>query len=213
MEVVHQGVVADQSDSPRRASNPKAHALHRRSVVIFGAGDDKCGKLRPGQAGVGARCPFREADPFGRVRTLCPRRGVLEVRERVGGDVEEIVAESAGDAASQSGCPLRDLGLLVGIELVERLGAGQGEQRYGGIEHDGAVGEVHRSLVCAQAVTAAKPKNNSSAVGQSGPAPATARAGQTGFQNDAAKGRHSGDFSREISRPKNGQFCAFSRHF
>jgi hypothetical protein len=50
------------------------------------------------------------------------------VRERLGSDVEEIVAESAGDAARQSGCPLRDLGFLFGVELVERFGAGEGEQ-------------------------------------------------------------------------------------
>lgn len=54
VQVVHQGVVADQPNSPDSAAGTQTDAFDRRAMVVRRAGNDERGKARAGQTGVGA---------------------------------------------------------------------------------------------------------------------------------------------------------------
>lgn len=157
LEVIHQRVVADQPNSSGSASGTQTDASDWRSMVVCSAWNDEGAERRAGQTGVGTPPLFGQPNPLWRVGALRASGGILVVREGISGEVEKVVAQGVGDNPCQPDSPLGDLLLLIGIELVERPRAGEGEERDGGVENDGAVGNVHSSPVCAPLEAPEKP--------------------------------------------------------
>ena len=157
--MLYQRIVADQPNSPGSASGTQTDAFDRRAMVMVVrcAWNDERAERRAGQTGVGTPPLFGQPDLLWRVGALGPCCSIRVVRERIGGEVEKVVAQGMGDNPRQSDSPLGDLFLLLGIELVERPRAGEGEERDGGVENDGAVGNVHRCPVCVPLKSPEKP--------------------------------------------------------
>lgn len=54
VQVVHQGIVADQPNPPGSAAGTQTDAFDRRAMIVRRARNDERGKARAGQTGVGA---------------------------------------------------------------------------------------------------------------------------------------------------------------